>query len=75
MKATRIIIVAFCLSLLSSCGLINSLLKIPVGLLKAVGRTAGMGLTDDAPQPVKEGEVKKIETIEDAAQQRETASE
>ncbi|MCP5537636.1 MAG: hypothetical protein H7A51_15560 [Akkermansiaceae bacterium] len=76
MKATRIIVVAFCLGLLSSCGLVNSLLKIPVGLLRAVGRTAGVsGLTDDAPQPVTEGEQKTTGTIEDAAQKRQAASE
>ena len=52
MKATRLIIAALFLSLLSSCSLLNSVLQVPAGLLKAVGRTAGIGLTDEAPDPV-----------------------
>lgn len=52
MKATRLIIAALLLSLLSSCSLLNSILQVPNGLLKAVGRTAGIGLTDEAPDPV-----------------------
>jgi len=53
MKATRLIIAALFLSLLSSCSLLNSILRVPAGLLKAVGRTAGIGLTDEAPDPVE----------------------
>lgn len=53
MKAIRLISAAFFFSLLSSCGLIQSIVKIPVGVLKAVGRTAGVSrLTDEAPDPV-----------------------
>ncbi len=53
MKAIRLISAALFLSLLSSCALIESILKIPVSVLKTVGRTAGVsGLTDEASDPV-----------------------
>ncbi|MBT8038478.1 MAG: hypothetical protein KJO21_13155 [Verrucomicrobiae bacterium] len=53
MKTIRLLSAAFFLSLLSSCGLIQSVLKIPVGVLKTVGRTVGVSqLTHDAPEPV-----------------------
>ncbi|MEJ6573277.1 MAG: hypothetical protein QNL01_00465 [Akkermansiaceae bacterium] len=73
MKSIRLILIACCFSLLSSCSLLTSLLKVPASLLKAVGRTAGIGLTDDAPEPVKEGG--NTDTIESAAQKRQTPSE
>lgn len=75
MKAIRLILIAFCFILLPSCQLLGSLLKVPASLLQAVGRTAGISLTDEAPQPVKEGEVENTETIESAAQKRQAASE
>ncbi len=53
MKAIRLTAAALFLSLLASCSLLNSLLSIPTSLLKVVGRTAGIGLTDEAPDPVK----------------------
>jgi len=53
MKIIRLVTAAFFLSLLSSCGLIQSALKLPVGILRAVGRTAGLNtLTDEAADPV-----------------------
>jgi hypothetical protein len=53
-QVIRILSVTFFLCLLPSCTLIGSILKIPVGILKTVGRTAGVSsLTDNAPQPVE----------------------
>lgn len=73
MKTIRLIIIALCFGLLPSCALIGSILKIPVSLIKSVGRTAGIGnLTDDAPQPVNEEATK---TIEEAASERDASSE
>ncbi|BDS07706.1 hypothetical protein NT6N_27460 [Oceaniferula spumae] len=43
---------AVMLSLLPSCALVGSLLKIPGSILKTAGRTVGVSnLTDEAPQP------------------------
>ena len=68
MKAIRLISAALFLSLLSSCALIQSVLKIPVSVLKTVGRTVGVsGLTDEASDPVVSeapGTVKKAEAGE-----------
>ncbi len=69
----RLLAVASCFCLLPSCGLVSSVLKIPVGLLKTVTRTVGLGLTDDAPQPYTESQAaakKKADNIEHAASQR-----
>jgi len=69
MKATRLIIAALFLSLLSSCSLLNSILQAPVGLLRAVGRTAGISLTDEAPDPVKSiPEEHSVPTTDEAAE-------
>ncbi len=66
MKTIRLISVAFFLSLLSSCSLIQSILKVPGGVLKSVGRTAGMSfLTDEAPDPVAPETVKKAVPAEE----------
>ena len=75
MKAIRLILIAFCFSLLPSCSLLGSLLKVPASLLKAVSRTAGIGLTDDAPQPVTLESTETTESIEEAASKREIISE
>ncbi len=70
MKAIRLITVAFCLSLLSSCALIGSILKIPVSILSTVGRTVGVvHLTDDKAQPVED------HASEEVGVQKESSSE
>jgi len=79
-QVIRILSVAFCLCLLPSCTLIGSLLKIPVGILKTIGRTAGVSsLTDNAPQPVEREaagkSVESVETLEQVASERNQASE
>ena len=52
--APRLIVLLFCVGLLPSCKLIGSIVKIPVDVVKSVGKTAGItNLTDEAPQPVK----------------------
>ena len=66
MKATRLILIAFCFSLLPSCALITSILKIPGSILKTAGRTVGIGLTDTAPEPIKDSEEELKETPEPA---------
>ena len=65
-QVIRILFVAFCLSLMPSCGLFNSILKIPGSIVKTAGRTVGMSrLTDDAPQPVeREAAGKSVNTVE-----------
>jgi hypothetical protein len=40
---------AFC-AVLPSCGLVKSAARIPGGLMKAVGRTAGMNVNNDQPK-------------------------
>ena len=67
MKTTRLIVAALFLSLLSSCSLLNSVLQAPAGLLRAVARTAGFGLTDDAPDPVAPITVENSEQKKDEA--------
>ena len=57
MKPIRLILIALLLSSLSSCGLIGSILKIPASLLKSVGRTVGLGLTDESAAPIKSSPV------------------
>ena len=53
-KAIHIIAVAISLCLLPSCKLIGSVAKIPVGIVKSVGRTVGISnLTDHPSEPVK----------------------
>ncbi len=64
MKSIRLIIAAFIMASLTSGSLIGSLLKIPSSLLKSVGRTAGMGLTDEAPSPIEESPVVESPIIE-----------
>lgn len=72
MKSTRLLLVVICFSFLPSCSLLSSALKIPGSILKAAGRTAGIGLTDDASKPVTPEVVK---TIEDEAAARKAAAE
>ena len=79
-QVIRILSVAFCLCLLPSCGLVNSILKIPGSIVKTAGRTVGLsGLTDDAPQPVERkaaGEsVEFVKTLEQGASERAPTSE
>ena len=70
MKIIRLLTVAFCLCLLPSCSLLGSLLKIPVSVLKTVGRTAGLSrLSDEKAQPIED------EAIENATQKEEAVSE
>jgi len=57
MKSIRLIIAALAISSLSSCALIGSILKIPGSILKTVGRTVGLGLTDEAPSPIEESPI------------------
>ena len=55
MKSICLITAAIFLTSMSSCSLLGSILKIPTGLLQAVGRTAGIsGLTDEAASPIEE---------------------
>ena len=67
-QVIRILSVVFCLCLLPSCGLVNSILKIPGSIVKTAGRTVGMSrLTDDAPQPVeREAAGKSVEPVKAA---------
>jgi len=51
MKSTRLIVISLLLCSLSSCSLIGSALKLPGQILQPIGRTIGLGLTDEAPQP------------------------
>lgn len=60
-RSISLLLAAASLSMISSCGLINSALKVPAGLLKSVGRTAGIGLTDDKPQPIHDEEIQQAE--------------
>ncbi len=60
-RSITMIISAAILSMISSCGLINSVLKIPAGILQAAGRTAGLGLTDAKPQPIQNQETQELE--------------
>ncbi len=54
-KPLCFIAAATCLTTLSSCSLLGSLLKIPTSVLSTVGRTVGVsGLTDEAPNPIKD---------------------
>ena len=57
MKSIRLILAALIISSLTSCSLISSILKIPGSLLKSVGRTVGVGLTDEAPSPIEESPI------------------
>lgn len=53
-QATFVLTVALCPCLLSSCGLVKSLVKIPAGIVKTAVRTAGVNnLTDNTPQPAE----------------------
>ena len=72
MKSIRLLLIAFCFCLLPSCALLESLLKIPTSILSTAGRTVGIGLTDDAPQP--EAASEQEATIEEAAAEREGES-
>ena len=55
MKIVRHLVIGLMLLLLPSCGLINSALKIPLGILKTAGRTVGVSNLTDAPaQPVND---------------------
>ncbi|MBT8044400.1 MAG: hypothetical protein KJO79_05560 [Verrucomicrobiae bacterium] len=75
-RIIRLIAVAFCLCLLPSCALLGSLLKIPASILQTAGRTVGLGLTDDAPQPYQDdAAIDKPESIKDAALERNKAAE
>lgn len=66
MKAIRLVTVAFFLSMLSSCGLLQSVLKVPTGILRAAGRTVGVSsLTDEAPDPVTEEDASTEQRAED----------
>ena len=68
-RSLALIFVACMLGMMSSCGLINSALKVPAGLLKSVGRTAGINsLTDDKPQPERPLEIEKAEQTSSAPQ-------
>ena len=69
-QVIRILFVAFCLCLLSSCGLVNSILKIPGSIVKTATRTVGLSnLTDDAPQPVeREAAGKSVESFKTVEQ-------
>lgn len=54
-KPLCFIAAAICLTTLSSCSLLGSILKIPTSVLSTVGRTVGVsGLTDEAPDPIKD---------------------
>jgi|GEM_PF-2953890 len=57
MKSIHLILAALIISSLTSCSLIGSILKIPGGILKTVGRTVGLGLTDEAPSPIEESPI------------------
>lgn len=51
-RSICLILSAAVLAGIPSCGLIRSVLKIPVGIVKTAGRTVGLSnLTDDKPQP------------------------
>jgi hypothetical protein len=69
MKAIRLISAALFLSLLSSCGLIQSVLKVPTSILKTVDRSAGISqLTDEAPDPVATEAPETVEKLEGSEQ-------
>lgn len=55
MTIARYFVICLILSLLPSCALVQSVLKIPASILKTAGRTVGVSrLTDEAPKPVTE---------------------
>lgn len=52
--AARALAILGCLFLLPSCKIINSLVKLPVKIVKTAARTVGVSnLTDQAAQPVR----------------------
>lgn len=60
MKAARFLLLCFTLSMLSSCGLINSALKIPASILRTAGRTVGVSNLSDVPAaPVNESQTEE----------------
>lgn len=60
MMIVRNLLVSLLLLLLPSCGLIKSVLKIPVSVLKTAGRTVGVSNLTDAPaEPVTDRQEKK----------------
>lgn len=60
-RSISLILTAAMLSVIPSCGLLNSAVQLPTSLLQSVGRTAGIGLTDTKPQPVQSEEIKETE--------------
>ena len=60
-RSITLICAAAMLSMTSSCSLFSSLLKIPAGILTAAGRTAGLGLTDEKPQPEQDQKIQQVE--------------
>ena len=52
--AARALAILGCLFLLPSCKIINSLVKLPVKIVKTAARTVGVSnLTDQAAQPIR----------------------
>ena len=52
--AARALAILGCLFLLPSCKIINSLVKLPVKIVKTAARTVGLSnLTDQAAQPIR----------------------
>ena len=52
--AARALAILGCLFLLPSCKIINSLVKLPVNIVKTAARTVGVSnLTDQAAQPIR----------------------
>jgi hypothetical protein len=58
MKSIQLIALGAVCSVLSSCALAQSALRIPGSLLKSVGRTAGLNVKNEEP---KKTEVQKQE--------------
>lgn len=61
MKYTKFIAVGAMCSLLSSCALVQSVLRTPGTLLKAVGRTTGFNVKHEEPKKVEKTEAQKEE--------------
>ncbi|MGB0992610.1 MAG: hypothetical protein ACPG32_09080 [Akkermansiaceae bacterium] len=49
MKATSLLTITLAVATLSSCGLVRSVAKIPMGVLRTAGRTVGVSRLTDAP--------------------------
>jgi len=68
MKSTRLIVISLLLCSLSSCSLLGTVLKLPGQILKPVGRTIGLGLTDEAPQPYDDSSLLEEPTTQEKPQ-------